>query len=82
MTSEQEERLVSAFESIASTFTRWYDRQFPNITVRTEEEKLATFTKIPSEEDRLRESLGDTGEATTEEWIGLREKEFIGRGKT
>lgn len=74
MTPEQEERYIAALESIAKNFARYVSCRFPE---RKREVTDATVTRIPSDEDRLREELGDTGESTTEEWLGLREKAFV-----
>lgn len=73
------ERISASLEKIAEALTRLavvaehaVYRQFP---IKREAED-ATITRIPTDEDKLRESLGDTGE-TFDEWIGLREQEVI-----
>ncbi len=77
MTDEQSERLVRAFERLASAAEKLLAVQFPS----RGEPRDAIVTTVKSEEDELRESLGDTGEETIEEWtsIGRREREFLER---
>jgi len=83
MNEETEERLTVAFERIADALVRLatlsenrYVRDFP--TKKAPQD--VTLTRVPNEEDRLREDQGDTGE-TLEEWIGIREKTVIEEGK-
>ena len=88
MTPEQEERLVCAFESIAvrlggigKTLELDYAKKYPTPRGPTE----PTVTHVKTEDELLRESLGETGEKTTEDWldigIGPREREFIEEDK-
>ena len=80
----REERAVRALEGIADALTSWvkleqarFEKEYP-----VKVSKDVTITKIPSDEDRLRESLGDTGEPLAE-WldIGDREREVIKKKK-
>ena len=88
MTEEQEERYVKALElavgalaSIARTMEADYDRRNPPPKKPTE----PTITHIKTDDELLREELGETGEKTTEDWldigIGPREREFIEEDK-
>ena len=81
MTTELDERLVAAFEQIAEalagiddTQKKQFVRQWPEPGKRRE----AIVTRVPSEEDLIREEQGASDEPI-EEWIGIREKEFLGR---
>ena len=79
-----EERAVVALEQIGEALTvlaklgsQVFDKLYP-ARVPTD----ATVTKIQSEEERARESLGDDGSKTLEEWtdldaVGPRERELI-----
>ncbi len=81
----EDDPLVLALERIADALTAWvtleqkrYDKEYPTKVPRD-----ATQTKLPSEEDELRASLGDTGEST-EDWltdVGPRERELDKRKK-
>jgi len=80
--ASHEERAVTALESIADALTAWvkleqqkFDKLYPVKVPRD-----ATATKLPSEEDRLREDLGSTNEPL-DEWIGLREQKVISKKK-
>ena len=88
MTEEQEERYVKALEfavgalaSIARTMEADYDRRYPPPKKPTE----PTITHIKTDDELLREELGETGEKTTEDWIdigiGPREREFLEEDK-
>jgi hypothetical protein len=70
MNENQTERLVVAFEKLATVAQAFYDKLYP-----TRERKDAIVTHIKTEEELLRESQGDTGEPL-EEWLGPREKEL------
>lgn len=79
MTTDLDERLVAAFEQIADalagindTQKRQFAKQWPEPTKRRE----AIITRVPTEEDLIREEQGASDEPI-EEWIGLREKEFL-----
>ena len=81
MTTELDERLVAAFEQIAEalagiddTQKKQFVRQWPEPGKRRE----AIVTRVPSEEDLIREEQGASDEPI-EEWIGLREREYIKR---
>lgn len=83
MDDNREERLTLAFERIADSLVKLatlsenrFDKDFPAKKVPQD----VTLTRIPNEEDRIREDQGDTGE-TLEEWIGIREKAVIEEGK-
>lgn len=85
-----EKRFVSALEKIASalagiddTKKRQFDKDYPAPRERRE----AIVTTVPSEEDRIREQHG-AGNAPIEDWlselggeefIGVREREFLAR---
>jgi len=81
------ERLTVAFESIAeSLFTiatlreREYDMKYPQKKGPSE----PTITYIPTDEERLKEEQGQTGERTTEDWtsLGPRERAFVKKEKS
>ena len=72
-------RLVTAFELMAQalagideTKKREFEKQWPDRKVWRE----AVVTHVPTEEDLIRESQGASNEPI-EEWIGIREKEFL-----
>lgn len=73
------ERIADSLESIADSLVQWcklsqarFDREFP-----VKRNPLdATITRVPNDEDRLRESLG-ASEETLEEWTGEREQRVI-----
>lgn len=74
---DHEERAVVALEEIAGAFTvlaklasQWYDKLYPVKVPRD-----ATVTKIPNDDDLLRESLGGDGSETLEEWSDLGPRE-------
>jgi hypothetical protein len=90
MLLEQDERFVHALEQIAAalkgideTRKQEFERRFP---VR-KEFREAIVTRVPSEEDRIREEHGAStgsleewlGELGGEEFIGTREREFLER---
>lgn len=73
------ERIASAFEVIADTLTAWFklevqrfEKQWP---VRREP-RDAEITTSPDPEEQLKKDQG-ASEERIEEWIGLREQEFI-----
>jgi hypothetical protein len=93
MTEEYEQRLVLAFEQIGlalrgihDTMERQLAKQFPE----PKEWREAAYSRLPSEEDRIREEHGASGEPLSKwlsieeesDWIGEREKEFIARAQT
>ncbi len=92
MTNDQEERLVLAFEQIAIALTGidgTQQRQFAKQWPKRKKVREAVVTRIPSEEDRIREQHG-SGTQPIEQWysdlceedeagnetIGPREREF------
>ena len=79
MTEAHEERLVIAFEQIARALTGIYDTQKKGLAKRWPERgevREAVVTRVPTAEDLVREAHG-ASEESIEEWIGLREQEFI-----
>jgi hypothetical protein len=79
MTELQEERLVAAFESIAAAFRGLHDtqeRQFAKQWPERKERREAVSSRVPTEEDLIREEHGSSDEPI-EEWIGLREREYV-----
>ena len=80
----REERLTAAFESIAQSLVKLatlsenrFDKEYPARKVPQD----VTLTRIPNEEDRIREDQGASDESI-EEWIGIREKAVIEKGQT
>jgi hypothetical protein len=76
------ESMARSFENIADALAMWcklesqrYEKEYPVKVTRD-----AIVTKIPSEEEKLRESLGESDEPL-DEWIGLREAEVIKKTK-
>ena len=88
MTEEQEERLTLAFEQIAAnlgSIARTMEVRFQKDYPLKKPVRDADITYIPTEEERLREEQGQTGERTTEDWtsLGPRERKFVeGRNQT
>lgn len=90
MTPDQEERLVLAFEQIATALTGIDDtrkKQFAKQWPERKEVREAVVSRLPSEEDRIRAEHG-AGSESLEEWlstleedeaIGPREREFCKR---
>ena len=83
MSEQLDERVTVAFERIADSLEKLatlsetrYQHEFPAKRVPQD----VTLTRIPTEEDRLREDQGATDEPL-DEWIGLREKAVIEKGK-
>jgi len=83
---DREERAVAAIEKIATALlslatlaARVVSHEWPVRTVARE----TTVTRLPNDLDRLKASLGSTGEATTEEWmqLGPRERELIEKSR-
>lgn len=87
MTEEQDERIVMAIERIAEAFDfmagsleaiantagDFHSRMFPGRKIGAD----ATITTVPSEEELLRKSQGQTGESL-KDWTTLNEPEEIG----
>ena len=72
MTEGHDERLTAAFEKIAAALDRIAEGMFPVKQLGRE----AVVTHIPTEEDLAKQEQGYS-EEPIEEWIGLREKEFV-----
>jgi predicted chitinase len=78
-------RIADAFESIARTLEAWYKSEHPE--PKQPREAVRTYAKSPTSD--LEKDLGNTGEATIEDWttldgqlepgsaIGERERDFI-----
>lgn len=84
MTYEQDERLVVAFEQIAQALQGLHDtgqKEFAKRFPERKEPREAVVTRIPTAEDLIREDQGASDEPI-EEWIGLREQEFLSRPQT
>ena len=88
MTEEQEERLVTAFEQIAGALTGIHDtqeKQFAKQWPERKEVHEAVYSRVPTEEDLIREEHGASDESLEdwltvpkeEEYIGEREREFL-----
>jgi hypothetical protein len=80
MTDEQVDRLVEAFERMAGaaegiyeTQRREHEKRWPAAGERRE----AIVTRVPSEEDRIREEQG-AGGGSLKDWLGLEDEEFAG----
>ena len=82
MTPEQEERLTLAFQSISISLSRIAIVMERESAIKYPAKKAPaepTITYIPTDEERLKEEQGQTGEATTAEWtsLGPRERAFV-----
>ena len=68
---------ILGFGGIGKTLELDYAKKYPTPRGPTE----PTVTHVKTAEELLRESLGETGEKTTEDWldigIGPREREFL-----
>lgn len=87
MAPEIEERLALAFEAIAESLAaiatvleRESALKYPY--KKAPREPLITY--IPTDEERLKQDQGQTGEATTAEWttLGPRERAFVEKEKS
>jgi hypothetical protein len=92
MNEQREERLVLAFEAIGialrgihDTLERQLAKQFPE----PKEWREAAYSRILTEEERIREDQGASEEPIEEwltlpegEWIGRREREFLAGAQT
>jgi hypothetical protein len=78
MNENQFERLVLAFERIAAVSEKWYNATHPE-----RELKEVKITRVKTDEDRLKEEQGDTGEESLQDWtdIGRHEADFIATQK-
>jgi hypothetical protein len=80
MTVDQEERLVVALEKIAAAFAGIDDtrkKQFAKQWPEPKEFREAVYSRVPTEEDRLREEHGVTDEPL-KEWLTVPEEELLG----
>jgi len=80
MTAEQEERLVAAFENIANALMGIHEtgqKQFAKQWPERGTARDAVKTRIPTEEDRIREKHGTSSESI-EEWLSTPEEKFFG----
>lgn len=66
MNENQAERLVVAFESLADTLSKWYKSAYPE-----REPKETVISRVKTDEDKLKEEQGDTGEESLDEWTQL-----------
>lgn len=87
MTEDQDERIVAAIEkiadaydfmagsleAIATTIAQHHAKTFPSRRTPAE----ATISRVPTDEDKLKETQGATGE-TLKDWTTLDEEEEIG----
>lgn len=80
MTEEQEERFVLAFEQIAEALEgiheikqKQFDKQWPE----RQKTREAVYSRLPTEEDLIREKQGTSGESL-KEWLTFSEDELIG----
>jgi hypothetical protein len=83
MTEEQEERLVAAFEQIATALTGIHDteeKQFGKQWPERKEVREAVYSRVPTEEDRIREGQGASDQPIPiEDWYSdLGEPELVG----
>ncbi len=77
-------RMVVAFEQIAQALVDIHDtkeKEFAKRWPEPREWREASVTRVPTEEDLIREKHGESDE-TIEEWIGLREQDFLGQQTT
>jgi hypothetical protein len=75
----QTERIVVAIERIAEALAGIYETKQKELAKRYPERKEprdAVVTRIPTEDDRIREEHG-ASEEPIEEWIGIREREYL-----
>lgn len=70
--AEAQQKLADIAEAQYNLQQQRYDKDFPAKKEPTD----ATISKVKDGQDEIRERQGSTGEASTEEWIGLREQEF------
>jgi hypothetical protein len=74
-----QERLATALEGLNETYRRHYDRQYPE----RRQVRDAVVTRVPTEEDRLREAQGGSATRPLSEWLSEvqdeeEESEYIG----
>ena len=88
MAEDFEERLVAAFEQMATALTGIHDtqeKQFAKQWPERKEVHEAVYSRVPTEEDLIREEHGASDESLEdwltvpkeEEYIGEREREFL-----
>lgn len=81
-----QERIAAALEGLNETYRRAFERQYP----QRKEVRDAVITRVPNEEDRLREAQGGSEARTLADWlsevedeeeegeyIGVREREWL-----
>ena len=80
------ERIACAFEVVADTLVAMHKLQVQRLEKEfppKHEPRDSIVTRIPTSEELLRRSQGQTGEESTEEWmqldIGPRERELLKR---
>lgn len=81
MTLEQEERLVSAFETIAKIIQKDFNKRYPRKKPRE-----AIVHQMKTDEEKAREEIGgEDAESSIQDWltlgIGKREEAFLNREK-
>lgn len=71
-----QDRIANALARLATIAEKWFDKAYAPrrnpLDVRD-----AHITTLPTAEESLRQEQGQTGEATTEEWIGTREQRLL-----
>ena len=79
LSTEQELELLDSLQKIADSLSiiawdyhRRYEKEYPEKPGVRE----ALVTKIPDDEEALREAQGQSGEPI-EEWVGIHEKQFL-----
>lgn len=76
---EFSERYVAAHELLARSLARLADLTENRFNIdfpKKRDPQDVTLTRVPTEEDKLRERQGSSDEPI-EEWIGIREKQVI-----
>jgi hypothetical protein len=66
------DKIATALTRIAIVMEKRFEKEYP-VKAKVQD---ATITYIPSDEEKLQESQGVTGESD-EEWIGLHEREVL-----
>lgn len=72
---ESQERIADVLEEFAKLFQQWFDKVYP----QRPEVRDATITKVPSEEDKIRDIHGP--DVDEEEFIGELEREIINQSR-
>jgi hypothetical protein len=81
MNEDQEERLVTAFEQIATALTGIYEtekRQFVKQWPKQKKRREAVYSRVPTDEDRLREEQGASSQPIEKWYSTIDEAEVIG----